>query len=677
MRRRRPSSFAFSARNSSVVVAVRKPVEGDAYPSGHQFGNRLFNLIVTSLFGYGFRDIFSGYRALSRPFVKSFPSIATGFEIETEMSVHALQLNLPTAEIVTPYSKRSEGTQSKLRTYQDGAAILVAILRLLRHQRPFLMFGIIALISTLISVVIGLPVVSEFLRTGLVPRLPSAVLAASLMVIAVISFVTGIILDSVAHVAAGPGLPPRAAASDFLFGAAMTATLPRLALWFVAAAIVALYAHAIFYTPIAYGDQFQEIYYTLTWSPAEYLSKYLTWQQPLFRPGEVVMRYLILEIFGPHPFSYNCFQILYLVLTAIAAVSLLQCRNWSDAGAGITALTFLFGHHAFPAVMEANITFSNGLVLLLMLVALHILQSKGRLSSQILAIAISVAAVLTKEVGLVVPFTFVAGAVLGFTGVRRWTAALLIALVLAYAGFRWYTLPAFEGGTGAGTPHSIAERLSNMLATSVMIVTGEPFDGDWSQFLRRDFYPWRIIRIALGLATVALIFAAFSLRKAAAGAFPQAELVDRKWMLLLLGVVAASSALAFQYTRHRFGAMALPVAYLLLYRSLRIVVWRVSSADVQVWVRVALVPLLVVFSLAWSSRVADGFFVLRYTGAKTMMDWVEHYQKYREHEGRVHPQAGPYLDSFFWAAEEMPWPTIRHDPPVVRFWLGDEDVMNR
>lgn len=97
---------------------------------------------------------------------------------------------------------------------------------------------------------------------------------------------------------------------------------------------------------------------------------------------------------------------------------------------------------------------------------------------------------------------------------------------------------------------------------------------------------------------MALILAAFSLRKTAAQAFPEVELVDRKWMLLLLGVVAASSALAFQYTRHRFGAMALPVAYLLLYRSLRIVVWRLSSVDVQAWARVVLIPLLVMFSLA-------------------------------------------------------------------------------
>jgi glycosyltransferase involved in cell wall biosynthesis len=182
-----------------MVVAVREPVKQGAYPIGHQLGNRLFNSIVAWLFGKGFRDIFSGYRALSRPFVKSFPSVSKGFEIETEISVHALQLNLPTAELITPYTSRMEGTASKLRTYADGASILVAILRLLRHQRPFLLFGVVALLSALISLAIGIPVISEFLRTGLVPRFPSAVLAASLMVIAVISFVTGIILDSVAH----------------------------------------------------------------------------------------------------------------------------------------------------------------------------------------------------------------------------------------------------------------------------------------------------------------------------------------------------------------------------------------------------------------------------------------------------------------------------------------------
>jgi hypothetical protein len=185
-----------------MVVGVREPLEKAAFPSGHQFGNKLFNAMITSLFGKGFRDIFSGYRALSRPFVKSFPSVSRGFEIETEISVHALQLNLPAGELATPYRSRIEGSESKLRTYADGRLILLTVLRLLRHQRPFLLFGIIALLTALISLAMGLPIISEFFRTGLVPRFPTAILAASLMVIAVISFLTGLILDSVAHAAA-------------------------------------------------------------------------------------------------------------------------------------------------------------------------------------------------------------------------------------------------------------------------------------------------------------------------------------------------------------------------------------------------------------------------------------------------------------------------------------------
>jgi hypothetical protein len=461
-----------------------------------------------------------------------------------------------------------------------------------------------------------------------------------------------------------------------LFGAMTEIPLPRLALWFVAAAIVALYAHAIFYVPVTYGDQFQEIYWTLR-SPEDYLSKLFVPQGPLFRPGEIVLRYFIVYLFGPHPFSYNYFQILFLILAGIGVLSLIACRNWTDAGAGITALTVFFGHHAFPSVMEANITFSNGVVLLLMIVALHIVQSKGGVVAQLVAIAISAMAMVTKEVGLIVPFTFAAAAVLGFTGVRRWTAVLLIAFIVAYIGFRLYTLPPFEGDTGAGTPHSIPERLSNMVVALVMIVTGEPFDGRWSEFLRRDFYPWRIIRIALGLATVAVILIAFSLRKVAAKAFPDTELVNGKWVLLLFAVVTASSALAFQYTRHRFGAMALPLATLLVFLSLRIVLWRLSNISVRTWVPVVVVPLLVVFSLAWASRAADGFFVVRYIGAKAMVDWIEHYQKYRDYEGKRDPLTPPYLDSFFWAAQQMPWPTIQDDSSFVKFWLGEEDVVNR
>ncbi len=451
-------------------------------------------------------------------------------------------------------------------------------------------------------------------------------------------------------------------------------TLPRFALWSVGAAIAVLYIHAVFFLPPAYSDQFQEIYATFTRAPLAYLSSL---EGLYFRPGETIVRYLIVYLFGYHPYSYNYFQMSYVVLVAAAALSLIPSRTWIDAGAGIVALTFLFGHHAFLAVLEPNIAISNGLVLLLMLVVLHLVQSKGQLSWQIVGIVISVAAVLTKEVGLVVPFTIAAAAMLGFPGVRRWTAVVLVILTLAYIAFRLQTVPEeIRTVTKSGKATSLSGFLANVTAAPVMIVTGEPYDGKWSEFLRHGFYPWRIIRIALGFATVALIAIAFFLRKAAVEAFPNTELVDRKWILLLLGVIAASSALAFHYTRHRFGAMTLPVAFLLVDRSLRIVLWRLSNLEGRTWVRSLAVSLLFAFSLAWSSRVADGFFVLRNYGAKIMLGWVEQFDAHQKHESED-PKSLPYLYSFFWAAEAMPWPTIQLDPPFVKFWLGEDGVMNR
>jgi glycosyltransferase involved in cell wall biosynthesis len=183
-----------------MVVGIRRDASKLAYRKGHRAGNRLFNRIVYWLFGKDSEDMFSGYRALSRPFAKSFPSLATGFEIEAEITVHALQLELPTAGVPTLYGQRAADSASKLRTYRDGFRILVSLLLLLKHHRPFLLLGALALAVALLSLAIGLPTVVEFAKTGLVTRLPSAVLAASLMVVAVISLTAGIILDSVARI---------------------------------------------------------------------------------------------------------------------------------------------------------------------------------------------------------------------------------------------------------------------------------------------------------------------------------------------------------------------------------------------------------------------------------------------------------------------------------------------
>ena len=166
---------------------------------GHTAGNRLFNRLYKRLFGRGFTDIFSGYRVLSNRFVRSFPAGSTGFEIETEMSVHASQLRLPVAEVDVSYSDRPEGSSSKLRTVRDGYRILRAMGSLLRDNRPLALFGWLATGSIAAALALGVPVVVEFARTGLVERLPSAVLATGLTVVALVLMTLGLVLDAVAR----------------------------------------------------------------------------------------------------------------------------------------------------------------------------------------------------------------------------------------------------------------------------------------------------------------------------------------------------------------------------------------------------------------------------------------------------------------------------------------------
>ena len=186
-------------RRLDMVVGTRRGVRQDAGRSGHALGNRLFNGVFQWLFGDDFTDIFSGYRIFSRRFAKTFPAVSRGFEIETEMSVHASQLMLPVAEVETDYGVRPEGSVSKLRTFRDGFRILSVFFLLLKETRPAFFFGGIAGLLMLASLALGLPEVAEFLETGLVPRFPTAILAAALMIIAAMSAICGLILDSVSR----------------------------------------------------------------------------------------------------------------------------------------------------------------------------------------------------------------------------------------------------------------------------------------------------------------------------------------------------------------------------------------------------------------------------------------------------------------------------------------------
>lgn len=180
------------------MIATRDGGAG-SFPSGHVWGNKLFNLIVGRLFGRGLKDIFSGYRAFSRRFVKSFPAHSEGFEIETELSIYMLEQRVPLREIPMLYGARPEGSHSKLNTYRDGLRIMLTILRLFKESRPAVFFTLIATLVLAASLLLGLPVVWEFQQTGLVKRQPTAILASALGIIACITFLAGLMLDSVAR----------------------------------------------------------------------------------------------------------------------------------------------------------------------------------------------------------------------------------------------------------------------------------------------------------------------------------------------------------------------------------------------------------------------------------------------------------------------------------------------
>lgn len=180
-----------------MVVGARRHEAAEAYRAGHVLGNRMMTGMLARLFGRSFSDIFSGYRVFSRRFVKSFPALSTGFEIETEISVHALELAMPVAEVATPYFARPEGSVSKLSTYGDGWRIMRTMVTLYRIERPRGFFGLGALVLLILAVLLAIPLAITYAETGLVPRFPTAILATGLVILASLSFFAGLILDTV------------------------------------------------------------------------------------------------------------------------------------------------------------------------------------------------------------------------------------------------------------------------------------------------------------------------------------------------------------------------------------------------------------------------------------------------------------------------------------------------
>src|SRR5437868_8140377 len=185
------------AEQLDMIVGTRRHEEKEAYRRGHALGNRVFTGLLSGLFGRSFSDIFSGYRVFSRRFVKSFPVLSSGFEIETEMSVHALELRMPVGEVETVYASRPEGSHSKLSTFSDGWRILKTIVTLYRIERPVLFFGSIGGLLLLAAILLSIPLVITYVHTGLVPRFPTAILVTGMTIVAVLCVFAGLILDTV------------------------------------------------------------------------------------------------------------------------------------------------------------------------------------------------------------------------------------------------------------------------------------------------------------------------------------------------------------------------------------------------------------------------------------------------------------------------------------------------
>lgn len=188
------------AGDSLDLVNGRRVASADAaYRPGHLFGNRMLTGLVSLIFGAGMRDMLSGYKVMSRRFVKSFPALSGGFEIETELTVHALELRMPIAEIDAAYDARPAGSASKLNTVGDGLRIIRMIFALMKEERPLLVFGTGAVTFAAAAAGLGYSLIAEYFATGLVPRLPTAILATALMIVAVLTFFAGLILESVTH----------------------------------------------------------------------------------------------------------------------------------------------------------------------------------------------------------------------------------------------------------------------------------------------------------------------------------------------------------------------------------------------------------------------------------------------------------------------------------------------
>ena len=434
----------------------------------------------------------------------------------------------------------------------------------------------------------------------------------------------------------------------------------RYAHWLFLAAVLLLYAQAIAFVPIAHGDQFQEIVASFSHSLDDLLSGYLAKQYVFFRPLELFWRKVVLWMFGERLFAYNLFQLLLLVVVGGAMSLSFRVRSPRQAVAALFALACLFGYHGFHAVLELNLVISNLVVFAAATLSILLLASRPRRWHNGCAVALVLIAILTKEVGILVPFVFLLAWLAGFAVPGRRTAIAIVSILALFLGYRLFV--AFGAGeiqdhTYGRDARDLAAFAANVLASFLNILSAAPKAGDFgAMFGGIDLPIWRIFQILTPLLALLLVGLA-SVRGRIWGTGGDAEL--RRWVIILIGVIVLSSGLGFFYPVDRQAAIVAPFLAYALYLSVERLLAGLEGRGLAESARRPLIALLAVLALASTMRVAGGYYFLIGVARQIQDDWVMSMAHYQEVYAGEPELRGRYLEQFRSAALGMPRGTRR------------------
>ena len=441
---------------------------------------------------------------------------------------------------------------------------------------------------------------------------------------------------------------------------------PLLLSLLAAVLLAAILGHAFMRMPFPYGDNFIEVFKTYRRPISESFSDYFITPRLFFRPLESIWRYAIAYGFDQGVFGYNLFLSALFTLVVVTFALVCQPQNGRDLVAFLVGLAVLTGHHAMQGSWEFATVINAGVVLAAATVSIGLIGRWGGILQQIGIVLLTALCLLTKELGLVIAGTFVLAHLLGMPGVRRGTAAIICAMVLAYLIYRLVIIVGLGDVSSAkpGKASTFSQYLSNVAASFAMFSIGLPTAGDWNEWNRFLGQPWQWIQIAAGLVTALLLVGAWRLGPTPIErAMRDAPAFDRRWFVLFGAALLASCALGLSYARHRHSAAAVPLLAYCTYLSMRVLLWRLDSIARSVSPERQPSPLLVwvtivglACSVLWPLRVVTGFEFFRSLSAAIRQSWHDDVTTYWNKE---EPSRRPFLFSAAMSVDRVPWPRKR------------------